>query len=84
VCLHATFYARHDPRSTFVAMARQKTFEERIQDEMPEWFQHVNLRQAPYDLGQEWGYWIQRAVETKRAKTKSSVKRFNDRLRLIK
>jgi hypothetical protein len=36
-------------------MARPKTFEERIEDEMPERFQQVNLQQAPYDPAQEWG-----------------------------
>lgn len=69
---------------TFAMTARPKTFEERIQDEMPERYQQTNQQQAPYDPGQEWGFWIQRAAATKRAKAKSSVKRFNDRLKPIK
>jgi hypothetical protein len=69
---------------TFAMIARPKTLEERIEDEMPERFKQVNLQQAEYNSGQEWGYWIQRAAAKKAAQAKSRVKRFDDRLKPIK
>src|SRR5262249_22493605 len=69
---------------TFAMMARPKTLEERIEDEMPAAFKQVNMQQAPYNSGQEIGYWIQRAAAEKAAQAKSRVKYFDDRLKPIK
>jgi hypothetical protein len=69
---------------TFALVARPKTLEERIEDEMPERFKQVNLQQTEYNSGQELGYWIQRAAAKRAAQAKSRVKRFDDRLKPIK
>jgi hypothetical protein len=69
---------------TFAMIARPKTLEERIEDEMPERFKQVNLQQAEYNPGQELGYWIQRAAAKKAAQAKSRVRYFDDRLKPIK
>jgi hypothetical protein len=69
---------------TFAMMARPKTMEERIEDEMPERFKQVNLQQVEYNSGRELGYWIARSAAKKAAKAKGRVKYFDDRLKLIK
>lgn len=69
---------------TFAMMARPKTMEERVQDEMPERFKQSNLQHTAYDPAQEWGYWVQRAAAKKAAARKSRVKYFDDRLRPFK
>lgn len=72
---------------TFSLIPKPLTMEEKIQAELPDKHKLANLqKQYPDGLPQhvELGYIINRQMAERRVKIKGKVKRFNDRLKLIK